>query len=313
MSVRTDPGPVLPPPSGAPVTVTVHADRTAREGAVVLATVRIRASRDVVLQGGEVTLRCALSYRYITGGIFGATHSSVERRTDVVATQPLPGPTLLRAGAQVEHQVLLAVPVAGPPTAVCELVTVGWTIHAEVRFEGRERAEAAPVAIVVLGTGRDASLAAGTVMERGRPGVVDLEEVSTRVLAAGTRVSGIVVVGRAAGVRSVKVELVLVQLVPQGPVIYDEPGRNPYIAPKEAEAVVVRLHLVGDGHPAEVGPGDRLPFSLEVPALPAPSLVTKEFSLQWVLRATLRRRVGGVPLTTVADLEVRGSTAPLAS
>jgi hypothetical protein len=306
MSVDTRPGPA-PTPGAPPVTLEVTAEPRVNEGGVVLVTARLRAERDVVLQGGTVSLVRQISYRYITGGIFGATHSSLARRSEVVATQALPGPSLLRGGSQEEHQVLLAVPADGPPSLACELATVAWRIDARMRFEGSEHADAPPLDLVVLGTGRDASTAGGTVMERGRRGVVDLAEVTTRLIDAGTRLGGAVVLGHAAGLRSVKVELVLVQLVPHGPVINENLARSPYTAPKEAEEVVARVVLAG----ADTPPAERLPFVLEVPALPAPSVVTEDFRLQWVLRATVRRRVVGIPLTTVVDLEVQGSTAPV--
>lgn len=307
MSVDTRPGPV-PVPGAPPVTLDVTGDPRADEGGVVLVTARLRAARDVVLQGGAVSLVRSISYRYVTGGIFGATHSSLARRTEVVATQPLPGPSLLRGGSEEEHQVLLSVPADGPPSLACTLATVEWRIEARVRFEGSEYADAPPLALVVLGTGRDAATTGGTVMERGRRGVVDLEDVTTRVVDAGTRLGGTVVLGRrAVGLRSAKVELVLVQVVPHGPVITEDLARSPYIAEKEAEEVLVRAVLAGPESP----PTDRLPFVLEVPRLPAPSLVTEDFRLQWVLRATVRRRIAGLPFTTVVDLEVRGSTAPV--
>lgn len=295
----------------APVTVAVSAEPTVIEGGVVLATVRTRAARDVVLQGGEAALTCATSYRYTTGGAYGTTHSSTARRSDDLATQALPGPTLPRAGGETERQVLLAVPPAGPPTTACDLVTIGWTVGAVVRFEGSGRAVAAPVEVTVLGSGRGAELGSGAV-EVGRFGTIAFEDVSTRRIAPGTTLAGCVVVRarRARPTDSVRVELVLTQVVPHGPMIGDDPSRNPYIAEKEAERVVARVALAA---PVDVGGGQvRAAFALPVPAtLPAPTLVTSEFALRWVLRARVTRRVAGLPRTASADLELDASTAPL--
>lgn len=301
-------------PTSAPVTVTVHAEPpTVTEGGVVLATVRARATRDVVLQGGSATLTCATAYRYTTGGAYGTSYSSTARRSDDLASQPLPGPTFLRAGRESEEQVLLVVPPTGPPTTACDLVTIAWTVGATVRFEGSGRAVAAPVDLTVLGGGAGAEITGSTVVDRGRFGSIAFEDMSGRTIAPGSTLSGCVVVRprRAGAVGALRVELVLAQVVPHGPMIGDDPSRNPYIAEKESETVVARVALTA---PVDVGGGLlRAPFVLSVPtSLPAPTLVTPDFSLRWVLRAVVGRRGAWLPRTTSADVELAGSTIPRA-
>jgi hypothetical protein len=293
----------------APVTVAVLADPLVPEGGVVLATVRTRAVRDVVLQGGDVTLAAALSYRYITGGIFGATYSSVARSTIEAARQALPAPTLLRAGQGVEHQVLLTVPAEGLPTVDCELVSIEWTVRATVRFEGRGRLAAAPVALVVLSEGGPEP---AEPAPSGRRPLVRLEAVRPRRVGRGSRLTGeVVLAGRrgTAGVRAARVELVLLQVVPHGPLLGDDPARSPYVAEKEDEAVVAKAALALPDAEALTAPGDvRLPFALDVPALPAPTLRTDDFTLRWVVRAVVSRRVAGFPRWARSEVEVVGST-----
>lgn len=282
-----------------------------RTGAVVLATVRTRATRDVVLQGGEATLTCATSYRYTTGGIFGTSYASTARRREDLATQLLAGPTLLRAGQRTEDQVLLAVPPDGPPSVACDLVTIAWQARAFARYEGSGRAGADAVPVTVLGAGTGADTGGGTVVDRGRFGSIAVEGLATRRVVPGASLAGRVAVRarRPDLVEGLWAALVLTQVVPHGPMLGDDPSRNPYLAEKEAEAVAVRESL---GSPAEAGDGRLVaPFRLEVPrSLRAPTLVTSEFSLRWVLRVGVVRRVAGVRRTTTADVEVDVATWP---
>lgn len=310
MSAPIEPGSVLDP-GASPIAVSVLAEPVVLEGGVVLATVRTRALRDVVLQGGDVVLSAALAYKYVTGGIFGATYSSIARDTIEAARQSLPAPTLLRAGNEVEHQVLLTVPAEGLPTTDCDLVSIEWTVRARVKFEGRGRVDAAPVAFVVVSEG----LPGGPLALPPTGGTVRLDAVRPRRIAAGTVLSGDVVVPRrvAGAVRTVRVELVLAQMVPHGPMIGDNPARNPYVAEKEEETVVARVRLAGGEAgvlPPPLGDDVRLPFRLEVPVLRAPTLVTASFTLRWFVRAVVERRMAGLPRSARCELEVIGSTVP---
>lgn len=290
-----------------PLRVAVLADPVVVEGAVVLATVRTRASRDVVLQGGEVVLAASVAYKHLTGGIYGSTFTSVSRFTAEAAREALPAPTLLRAGEAVEQQVLLTVPSAGLPTVDCELVSIEWSVRTTVRFEGRGRVDAAPVALVVLSPGGPPP----PVVRPDPTASVRIEDVHPRHVAEGTTVRGTVVLGGrrgAAGLRADRVELVLAQSVPHGPMIGTDPARSPF-GPKEAETVVAESPLEAP----EAGRADRevrVPFALAVPALPAPTLATTSFTLRWVLRAVVERRVAGFPRTHRSETEVVGSTIP---
>lgn len=303
------PGPAT---AGPPVSVTVRTDPATRPGAVLAVTVRMRAARDVVLQGGQVTLTRALSYRYTLGGAFGTTYTGVARESDDVAHVMLPGPTLLRAGKEVTEQVLFPVPADAAPSTECTLVTIEWSVGARVRFEGTGTADGTPARIALLGEGTGADLSGPTVMPRGRFGTIEVEDLSSRRIWPGAHVSGWVVLRPRwpAAVRGVRLELVLAQVVPHGPLLGDDPSRNPYIAEKEAETVVARVDL---GAPIDAGGGQlRAPFVLPVPdPLPAPTLVTPQFSLRWYLRVRVGRRalLGRLTVTTSADLEVAGATA----
>lgn len=331
---------------GPPVTVTVGVEPWTVAGGVVLATVTTHATRDVVLQGGEVTLGYALAYRYSTGGIFGTSYFSTARRSADVAREPLPGPTLLRAGRDIEQQALLRVPPDALPSVGATLVTIAWSVRTRVFFEGTGEAYAGPVGLTVRGgrLGGDGAggssrgsgeasggaatgslgvaatgsgfpvdaLPAGAAGLRGKRDSVTFERVSSRRFAPGTRITGDVVIGsRRGGDRFVRVELVLVELVPHGPMIGDDPSRNPYIAEKESESVLVRRSLAAGAAVPVSGSGVRLPFTVDVPSrVPSPTLITPDFTLRWFLRAVVQRRLAvGLRRSTTTDLEVLGSTA----
>lgn len=292
-----------------PVAVSLTAEPVVAAGGVVLATVRTEAERDVVLQGGDVSLGYALAYRYTEGNFFGAVYTSTARRSETVAGASLPGPTLLRAGEHVEQQVLVPVPAQALPTLACTLVLLQWVVRAKVRFDGTEQEHSAPVPVAVVARGRGAQTGGAVSVSGGRhPDEVRVEGLRSREIFPGDRVEGelVVVPARAGRVRAVRVELVLHQVVPHGPWVVDDPARNPESVPKEAGDVVARQSLSGEIPVAAGGGGLRWPFVLDVPAeLPGPTLVAPEFSLRWFVRAVIDRRRAR---RTTADLELDGST-----
>lgn len=294
---------------GPPLAVSVTVEPSVQAGGVVLATVRTDTDRDVVLQGGEVTLGYELAYRYTEGNYFGATYSSTARRSAVVAAGALPGPTLLRADEHVEQQILVPVPAATLPTLACTLVSLRWLVRASVRYDGTHHAHAPPVEVAVLARGRGAAADGPPAVSGGRhPDEVRFEGVRTRELFPGDRVDGelVVVPARAGRLRLVRVELVLHQVVPHGPWVVDDPARNPESVPKEAGDVVARQALSGEIPVAAGGAGLRWPFALDAPErLPGPTLVAPEFSLRWYVRAVVDRRRAR---RTTVDLELDGST-----
>jgi hypothetical protein len=294
----------------ADVVVTLDAEPAAAAGGVTLATVRTRVARDVVLQGGAVSVHCAVAYRYLEG-FFGATYGGTARRGVDVAVHPLPGPTLLREGEHVDQQVLLRVPADAPPTVDCDLVVIAWTVRARVRFEGTGYADAEPVPVVVLGAGRGADTASPVRVHgpRHRDGVT-VTGPRSRQFGPGDRIVGEVAVepSRPGRLESVRAELVLLQQVPHGPWLVDDPARNPEAHPNEAETTLAQAVLAEALPVAPGGPALRWRIELGAPAaLPAPTLVTKEFSLRWVLRGVVERRRAQ---PTRAELELDASTAP---
>lgn len=287
------------------IAVTVEAEPVVAAGGVVLATVRTVAARDVVLQGGVVTLGYMLAYRYLED-FFGAAYGKTAKRAEEVAEQPLPGPTLLRAGQSVEQQVLLAIPPAGPATVDSELVLLRWIVAARVRHDGIEHTDGEPVQVLVVGDGQAVELDAPELVAGGRrPDALSFLRIETRRIRPGCRLAGALslVPARPGPVKAVRVELVLVQTVPHGPWLVDDPARNPESRPNVAERVVARQVLAGT---VRRGEAQQLSFALDVPdPLPAPTLRRAEFTLRWVLRAVVERRRSR---STTVQVEVLGCT-----
>ncbi len=288
--------------------MTVEAEPVVAAGGVVLVVVRTVAARDVLLQGGVVTLGHMLAYRYLEG-FFGATYGKTAKRAEEVAEQPLPGPTLLREGESVEQQVLLAVPPQGPATVESALVLLRWIVAARVRYDGTEYADAEPVPVLVVGEGHGAGLGAPEAVAGGRRAdAVTFENLETRRIGPGGRLRGdlALVPARSGDVKEVRVELVLVQTVPHGPWLVDDPARNPEAVPNVAETVVARQVLAEAERVSAGRPARRWSFALDAPdPLPAPTLARAEFSLRWVLRAVVERRRSR---STTVDVEVLGGT-----
>lgn len=295
-------------PAGADVVVGIEVDHDAVAGGVALATVRTSASRDVVLQGGEVTLGYAQFYRY-REAFFGPHYTATHRRVHGVAAEALPGPTLLRGGQSVDQQVLLPVP-SGPPSVSCALVGIGWSVGAHVRYEGTHRADAPARPLAVLSGGRGAVLGDVEVETGRRRDAVTLEVLTGREsLTPGAPIRGEVVVRavRRGELETVRAELVLHQHVPHGPWLVDDPRRNPEPSPKDVFGVLQRAELA---RTVPVAPGQvlRWPFALEIPSdPPAPTLATGEFALRWLVRAVVVRRRARA---TTADLEIDVGTSP---
>ena len=132
--------------------------------------------------------------------------------------------------------------------------------------------------------------------------------VGSRRFGPGERLAGELAVepARAGRLQAVRAELVLLQHVPHGPWVVDNPARNPEAHPNEAETVVARVVLAA-GLPVAAGvPPLRWPFEIVAPqALPAPTLVTDDFALRWVLRGVAERPRSHV---TTSSLELDGST-----
>ncbi|MGY1700257.1 hypothetical protein [Geodermatophilus sp. SYSU D00766] len=132
------------------------------------------------------------------------------------------------------------------------------------------------------------------------PAALTVGELSGRELRPDAVVTGVVTARPGTTARGVRVELVLDELVPARP---DEPTEED----RASTTVVATERLSG---PVRAGPGEQLRWSFRLRApdpLPAPSVSTDEYTLQWLLRAVADRPLRPDVVTAV---EMEGRTAP---
>lgn len=286
------------------VSVTLDAPDQVLEGSAVRARVRLDPPDGPVVLGGELVLARTISYRYREEAADGGTHLATARHREVVATAPLPPGDPAGVG-RYDAQLIVPVPAPGPPSADAELVSVDWTLRARLALGSGGWAQAVrKVAVLTTAPEFDGLRErAPHTDDRGHT-VVELDRLSSRRIAPGQHLTGVVVVAplHPGPIRAVRVELLLCEHVPGG-----SHGGPDAVGAKDAATVVAGVELAA---PLEVGedlPMVRLPFSLDVPAsLPAPSMATRDFALAWVLRAVVSR-----PLhrDAYAELTLQGVTA----
>ncbi len=250
--------------------------------------VRLAAGERAVVRSGEVTLTRTIAYRYRQEAADGGTHLATARRTEVVARQALPAASCDREGVGYDVEALLPVPAQGPPSADTELVSVDWAVRVRLDVGAAWPAQAvAKVAVLTSGAAFDGTVARPPHTDDRGHTVVAIDRLSTRRIAPGTSLRGDVVIAplHPGPIRSVRLELVLLEHVPSGAAHPpDAVGR------KDTATVVAVVELVSSIQVGDDLQALRLPFVLDVPdPLRAPSMVTPEFELCWALRAVVSR------------------------
>lgn len=269
------------------VTVILDAPTSALEGSVMAVRVRLAPGERALVASGEVTLTRTIAFRYRQENHDGATHLATARRSEVVALQPLPAsPEVVRG--EYDAEALLPVPAQGPPSADTELVSVDWTVRALLDVGGSRPAQAvAKVAVLTRAAAFDGAVVRPPHTDDRGHTVVEIDHLSTRRIAPGTRLRGDVVVAPLAPgrIRNVRLELVLIEHVPRGAA-----HRPDAVGSKDAASVVATVVLASGLQVSEDLGTVRLPFALDVPdPLRAPSVATPEFELGWTLRAVVSR------------------------
>ncbi|MGZ4617306.1 MAG: arrestin C-terminal domain-containing protein [Frankiaceae bacterium] len=307
------------------------------EGSTIDATVLAMAGRDVVVTRGDVELVRNVSYQYRSGGMGGsntatARHSQVVARSVFHTGGPLPG------GQPLVQPVRLLVPSDGPGSVRAELLKVTWAVRARLRTKGCRDAEATKH-ILVLSEARECAAVAQSaplVEDRGCA-VLGFESLSSRRLVGGVPLFGVLTVTplRPVTARALRVDLLLAEHVAHGPLVTDDPARSPANEDKDADTIVASVALAGQlGSPVagqitwgcprslrdwlsrtryegtvllasgricfEAKQQLRFPFHLPVPPrLQGPSVRTPDYSLRWMLRGVLDRRLHADPCITV--------------
>jgi hypothetical protein len=269
--------------------------------------VRLSAQRPLLVRGMTVELATRLTYYHKEGGLYAGRSLGRARRTEVRASQDVPGPWPIEPGEVVQLPVTIPIPADGPGTTHVPLVDLTWWATARARVANFAETKVSR-SFVVLSSARDlahvaAAAPAGSDRGCARVGMAGL---SSRSLAPGCPLSGTIGITplRRCPIRGTRLELVVRQQVHHGEWIGEDPSRNPADQQMDRDTVVMTRSI---GGPVVLDPSVpiRMPFTLLLPdELPAASLDTPNFTLTWLLRAVVDRRLRPDPYVEV-PLHVR--------
>ena len=289
----------------------VHLSRgEVTEGESIEVTIDTSALREIVIRGGEVTLVRKVAYRYRQVNAFGGAYTVPAHSADIVNRQILPATGRLLPGEHVVHEAAVTVPADGPASVSATLVDIQWAVTVHLDVDGGPDIDTTRTVKVWSNNPAEPLIdqEPPVVVDRGGA-VLGFESLSDRRVAPGSRVSGVltVVTDRPLSARGLRVELVLREQVHHGPWMGDDPAHNPANQDKEAETVVAAAGPAAHVEFLATQPR-RFPFNITVPAqLAGPSLHTPEFTLTWVLRGVMDRRLRPDPTIEIA---LQAVTAP---
>lgn len=279
------------------------------EGTAVPVRVLGVADRDVVVRAVQVELVRRETWRYREGNLFGGAITVPARGEAVVDQVEHPGPGPVAAAGDIDVRTSLLLPPVCLASGAGRLVEVEWRVRAHVHVQGHPPAQAtALVTVASRATDRAEVLGAEPVVRDRGVAVLHVGQLSSRRLVPGTMLTGVVVVDPwwRFAVTGARVQLVLREHVHHGRYVFADATKNPDTEQREHETVVASAALSGSavlepGHPVE------LPFGLPVPGrIVLASMDTPEFTVRWLLRAALPRRLRPAP---TLDLELLAGTA----
>lgn len=286
-----------------PLTVELSVTRVeVTAGQTVQLWLRLTAERPLTVRGATVELSTRLTYLHKEGGLYAGRSIARARRTEVRATQEVPGPWPIQPGELITLPVAVQVPPDAPGTTHVPVVEITWWVTARVRVADFAPAEVSRSFVVLSRAADLLGVAFEPVTGNDRRCArVSIEDLPSRFLAPGCALSGTVAIRplRRCAIRGVRLELAVRQKVHHGEWTGDDPTRNPAYQELEQDLVVAGSRLSG---PTVLEPADpvRTPFRLILPEdLPAASLVTPNFTLSWLLRAVVDRRLRPDPYVEV--------------
>ena len=263
---------------------------------------RLSAQRPITVRGATVELSTKLTYFHKEGGLYGGRSLGRAKRTEVRAAQEVPGPWPIQPGEVVPLPVAVHVPADAPGTTHVSLVDLTWWVTARVHVADYAEATVSRSFVVTSRASDQLDVAQWAPVGDDRQRVrVQIEDLPSRSLAPGRPVSGTVLITplRRCAIQGTRVELVVRQEVHHGEWIGEDPTRNPAYQEMERDGVVAGQRV---GGPATLDPSEPvgLPFALVLPEdLPAASLHTANFTLTWLLRAVVDRRLRPNPYVEV--------------
>ena len=264
--------------------------------------VQLAAQQPLTVRGLVVELATRLTYQHKEVGFYGGRSVAHARRTEVQATQEVPGPWPVEASEVVRLPVTVPVPARAPGTTHVPLVELTWwvTVRVNVADFAETRVSRSFVVLSRAPELLDRASAPPVLDDRGCARVA-IEELSSRSAAPGRPLSGTVAISpiRRCAIQATRVQLLVRQQIHHGEWVGQDPTRNPGYQEMERDLVVAQRQIGGSVQ-LEPGVPVRAPFTLLLPDdLPTASVQNSNFTLEWLLRAMLDRRLRSDPYVEV--------------
>ena len=200
------------------------------EGSTIDATVRTTAERDVMVEGGRVELVRTMTYRYTAWSPYASPITIPARGAKGISQAHFHPAGPLLGGRPLLQPVALDIPPEGPGSVQTELVDISWAVQARLHLANSRDVEAT-TPIVVLSQARDCAPVADAppVLEAQGCAVLGFESLSSRRLAPGVPLSGVLTVAplRSAAAREIRLDLVLLEHVRHGTAAHRRPRSEP--------------------------------------------------------------------------------------
>ncbi|MFJ6003810.1 hypothetical protein [Arthrobacter sp. NPDC092385] len=258
---------------------------TATLGHSTPVSVEIRAARRVRVTAVQFTLVHSLSLTQTHGNVYGGTFRAAERTSRDIGSAQVGTDTTLREGESCHETSQLIVPADAIPTIHGKLIVSTWSVRVRVSTEGNEDVVRHHPLTVHRG-GAAGGLAGGVGSkadtDRGEhfEPSLRLAQLSTHSVYPGVELSGIAAVSEA------KARALTLSIVMQEEVMFwagQRPQQERYAGEFLVEDTVVsevRIPLTASSDPD-------IPFTLAVPAVPAPTVKSPLLEVRWFLRAAL--------------------------
>ncbi|MHA7180165.1 vacuolar protein sorting-associated family 26 protein [Arthrobacter sp. MDB2-24] len=249
---------------------------TAALGHSTPVTVEIRASHRVRMTSVQFTLVHSLSLTRTHGNPYGGTFRAAERTSRDIGSTQLETDTTLRAGESCCEASQLIVPADAIPTLHGKLITSTWSVRVRVSSEGNED----------LVRHHPLTVHSGGTAGGAEPGVEHFEpslrlaQLSTHSLYPGGEISGV------AEVSGAKARALTLSIVMQEEVM-SWAAQRPQSHSSAEEVLVEETVLSGIRIPLTASGDSAIPFTLAVPAVPAPTVKSPLLEVRWLLRAVL--------------------------
>ncbi|WP_434994272.1 hypothetical protein [Arthrobacter sp. Ld5] len=252
---------------------------TAALGCSTPVSVEIHAARRVRVTSVQFTLVHSLELSQTRGNQIGGTYHPAERSSRDIGSTTVGTDITLREGESCFEVSQLMVPADAIPTLHGKLAQSGWSVRVRVSSDGNADVVRSHPLVVQSDT---ADVESGMHPVSGRHARKELQmsEVSTQSVHAGTEVSGVVMVADS------RARMLNVSIVMQEEVMY-RADQHATEAHRPENVLVEETVIDQVRFPAHAARGSAVPFTLTVRAVPAPTVTSSVLRVRWFLRAAL--------------------------